>query len=74
MPVSRSALYNSEFSGPIVDNLNVVERDPSFNPITSEIIKFTPIGHSPENVVASQVSSSNQELGIDSSPATERAH
>lgn len=75
MFVNRSALYNSGFSVPFVNNPRVDEKRPGLNPSkTSEIIKFTPMGHSPENVVASQVRSSNQERGEDSSPSIVRAH
>ena len=75
MLVNQSALYNSEFSGPLVGNSNVNNESPGLNPrITSEIIKFTPIGPSPTEVVASQVRSLNPEQRIDSSPVTVRAY
>lgn len=75
MLVNQSALYNSEFSVPFVNNPRVDEKSPGLNPIvTSEIIKFTPIGPSPTEVVASQVRSLNPEQGIDSSPVTVRAY
>ena len=74
MTVSRTFLYNNDTSGKIVESM-IDNSNPSLNPSkTSEIIKFTPMGHSPENVVASQVRSSNQERGEDSSPSIVRAH
>lgn len=72
--VNQSALYNSEFSGPLVNNSKVDKNSPGLNPrITSEI-KLTPMGPSPENVVASQVGSSSQERDQNSSSANVRAY
>ena len=71
---NRSALYNSGFSGPLVGNSNVNNESPGLNPSKTSEIKFTPIGPSPTEVVASQVRSLNPEQGIYSSPVTVRAY
>lgn len=74
MLVNRSALYNPEFSGPFVYSSNVVERNPSLNPTKPSEIKLTPIGHSPTDAEGSQVMSSSQERGENSSHPNVRAH
>ena len=72
---NQSALYNKEFSSPFVNNLRVDEKSPGLNPrITSEIIKFTPIGLSPTDAKGSQVASFSQERYQNSSSSTGRSY
>ena len=67
MQINRSALYNPEFSRPLVDNSNVDERSPSFEPAKPSEKKLTPIGRSPTEVEGSQVIlSSKGQGGVDS--------
>ena len=73
MSVSRTFLYNNLTSREIVESM-IDNSNPSLNPTNPSEIKLTPMGLSPENVVASQVRSLNPEQGIDSSPVTVRAY
>lgn len=73
MAVSRTFLYNKDTSGKIVESM-IYNSNPSLNPTNPSEKKLTQMGLSPENVVASQVRSSNQELGENSSSSTGRPH
>ncbi len=71
---NRTSLYNKGVSNAILDSLNLIhDQNPSHNPGKPTNEKLAPIGHSPENVEASQVESLNQELAGNSPSATERA-
>jgi hypothetical protein len=70
---NRSALYNSGFSVPFVNNPRVDEKRPGLKPSKTSEIKFTPIGRSPTDAEGSQVMSSSQEQGENSSHPNERA-
>ena len=75
MNINQTSLYTPDSSlvKQVIDN-SAVPTSPASDVIGASERKLTPMGLSLENVVASQVRSSNQELGIDSSPAPERAY
>ena len=75
MDLNRSSLYTPDSSlvkQVIIDS--AVQSSPASDVIRASEFKLTPMGRSPAEAEGSQVRSSNQELGIDSSPATERAY
>jgi hypothetical protein len=75
MNINKTSLSipNSSLAKQVVVDSAVQSSPNSYVNMASEH-KLTSIGHSPENVMAYQVTSSNQKQGGNSSPATERSH
>ena len=75
MNINKTSLSipNSSLAKQVVVDSAVQSSPTSYVNMASER-KLTPIGRSPENVMAYQVTSSNQKQDVNSSLATGRAH